>query len=264
MKIWRLIVGTFLALILLLPSSLVATDDLVEIKKRGSIIIGVKNDFNPFGFISRTGELIGFDIDLANYIAKNLGVKVKFKQVTSQNRIDKLIQKDVDIIIASMTHKVKRDERIDFSISYFYDGQSILARRDCKAKSYKDFEGKVVGAVKGLYSGKVFEVIQPMSKVVYYDSYKDVLNALKEKKVDAVTSDFSFLQTKAKKSAGKLKTIGKPFTIEPYGIGVRENQSNLRDELNFIIQKAVKTGEYDKIYKKWFQTPPKKRPILWP
>lgn len=263
MKTKQIIVSLFLGLVFF-THSLYGADQLVQIKKKGSITFGVKNDFDPFGFVSRTGKVIGFDIDMAEYIAKNLGVKAKYKPVTSQNRIDKLLNGEVDVVIASMTHKVERDKKIDFTISYFYDGQAILARRGSKAQSYKDYEGKAVGAVHGASSGKVFEVIQPMAQVVYYDNYDDLIKALKSAQVDAVTSDYAFLQTKAKKSIGKLKVIGKPFTIEPYGIGVRENQSNLRDELNFIIQKSVKTGEYNKIYKKWFNKTPRKRPTLWP
>jgi len=250
--------------IILFISFLNATDDLAKIKQRGSVVFGVKFDFDPFGFISRKGKIIGFDIDLAKYIAKELGVKPIFKQVTSKNRIDKLINGDVDIVIASMTHKIKRDKRIDFTISYYFDGQAILARRGLVAKSYKDFAGKKVGAVKGATSGKVFEAIQPLAKVIYFENYNELIDALYSKKIDAITSDYTFLATKAKKSGGKLKVIGRKFTIEPYGIGVRENQSNLRDELNFIIQKAVKTGVYTKIYKKWFRKAPRKKPELWP
>lgn len=253
-----------LVLGLLLSSGVIYADKLADIKKAGVLKAGVKNDFDPFGFVSRTGKIIGFDIDMLEYITKQLGVKLELIPVTSANRIDHILQDKVDVVAASMTHKIKRDKKIDFTITYFFDGQAILARRSSSAKNYKDYEGKKVGALKGSTSGKVFEVVQPTSKVIYFDNVPIMIEAIKTKKIDAATSDYAFLSTKAKKSRGTLKTVGKPFTIEPYGMGIKENESNLRDELNFIIQKSVKTGVYDKIYKKWFNKKPRKKPTLWP
>lgn len=87
--------------------------------------------------------------------------------------------------------------------------------------------------------------------------------AFEKGEIDAITSDSTFLSEKAKKSNGKYKMIGKPFTIEPYAVGMRENESNFRDEINFAIQKMVKTGYYDEIYLKWLGQKPSVRPELW-
>jgi polar amino acid transport system substrate-binding protein len=252
--------------ILVLCFTLVSLEanQLKEIQKKGEIVVGVKNDFDPFGFVSRTGKIIGFDIDLAGYIAQKLGVKLKLVPVTSSNRIPMLIDKKVDIVMASMTHKVSRDKDIDFSITYFFDGQSILVKRDSPIHSYHDFQNRVMGAVKGASSGKVFEVIQPLAKVKFYDTYTQLFKALDNNEIDGITSYYSFLSVKVKKGNYKYKTIGEPFTIEPYGIGIRENESDLRDEINFILQSAVKGGFYDKTYKKWFNKLALKKPVLWP
>ena len=245
-------------------TSLYSSNQLESIKSKGEIVIGIKNDFDPFGFVSRSGKIIGFDIDIAEYIAKSMGLKLVLKVVTSKNRIEKLLSNEVDILIASMSHTIKRDSNIDFSIAYFYDGQAILAQKGHNYSSFRDFTSHKIGAVKGSTSGLVFETIQPASKVIYYATYKKLMKALKNKKVDAITSDYSFLKTAEKKSIGAFKLVGKPFTIEPYGIGINENQSKLKDEINFTIQKAVKDGKYNEIYKKWFKKLPSKRPILWP
>lgn len=239
-------------------------NQLKDIQKKGEIVVGVKTDFDPFGFISRSGEIIGFDIDLAKYVAQKLGVKLKLVRVTSANRIPMLLDKKIDIIMASMTHKIERDKEIDFSITYFYDGQSILVRRDSPINSYHDFENKIIGAAKGASSGKVFEVIQPLATVKYFDSYDEIFKAIDSKEIDGITSDYAFLSVRSKKGNFKYKIVGKPFTIEPYGIGIRENESDLRDEINFILQASVKSGYYDRTYKKWFNKLALKKPILWP
>lgn len=250
-------------LLLMMVATLFA-DQLSTITTDKAIKIGVKVDFEPFGFMDEKNQLVGFDVDIAKLIAKELGVSIELIPVTSDNRIPLLLDKKIDLIIASMTHKKTRDKDIDFSISYFYDGQTIMARNSLIAASYNDFQGKKVGAVTGATSGKVLEAISPLAKVIYYQNYDEVSIALDKGEIDAITSDSAFLSNKARKSNEKYKMIGKPFTIEPYAVGIRENESNLRDEVNFIIQKMVKSGYYDEIYEKWFGQKPTTRPELWP
>ncbi|WP_456397607.1 transporter substrate-binding domain-containing protein [Desulfurobacterium sp.] len=237
---------------------------LDKIKQRGYMIVGVKYDFKPFGFVNEKGEVVGFDVDLVKYIAKKLGVKVKLVQVTSKTRIPMLESGSVDLVAASMTHTRKRDLPIDFSISYYFDGQAILARSDCTAKSYKDFAGKRVAAIQGATSGPNFKRVQPKAQIVYFQEYPQALMALMKGKVDAITTDYSWCATQAKDSHGRLKVIGEPFTYEPYGMGVRENDSDFRDAINFAIQDAVTDGTYAKIYKKWFGKEPTRLPEVWP
>ncbi len=196
--------------------------------------------------------------------AKQLGVKVKFQQVTSKTRIPMVAAGTIDIAAASMTHKQMRDETIDFTISYFFDGQSMLVRNDEKKTSYKDFAGVRVGAIQGATSGENFKKVQPNAKVVYYQEYPQAIMALKTKKIDAVTTDLVWCTSQAKDSNGSLKVIGGTLSDEPYGMGVPENESNFRDAINMAIQSAVKDGFYSKTYKKWFGEMPEVLPEVWP
>ncbi len=249
---------------LTLISSLAFADKLADVKKAGVLKAGVKYDFKPFGYVDKTNKVVGFDIDLLNYIAKKLGVKITFQQVTSKTRIPLVASGKIDIAAASMTHKVKRDETIDFTISYFFDGQAILARADAKEKSYKDYENKRVAAIQGATSGENFKRVQPKAKIVYFQEYPQAIMALKKGKVDAITTDLVWCSTQAKESNGAFKVIGSAFTNEPYGMGVAENESNFKDEINFAIQDAVRDGSYSKLYKKWFGKEPEKLPEVWP
>lgn len=255
-------IGRFIALFLMTLSILFA-DQLEKITTTGLLKAGVKSDFEPFGFFDPKNQLIGFDIDIAKFIAKELNVKIELVPVTSDNRISLLLEQKIDIIVASMTHKKIRDKDIDFSISYYFDGQGILGKDSLVANDYNDFQGKKLGTL-GAVSGKVFEIISPLTRIYYYDTVELLFSALDKDEIDAITSDTTFLYEKAKKSNGKYKMIGNPFTIEPYAVGIRENESNLRDEVNFAIQKMVKTGYYDAIYIKWFGVKPTVKPELWP
>lgn len=244
-------------------------DRLDEIKQKRLLVVGVKNDFKPFGYIEN-GKVVGFDIDLVNYIHQKLieklrrNIRLKLVQVTSKTRIPLVKANVIDIAAASMTHKQNRDMGIDFTIDYFFDGQSILVRSDSREKSYKDFDGKKVGAVSGASSGMTFFEKNPKADIVYFSTYDQVLKALYDGKVDAVTTDLTWCGARANESNGKLKTIGDTFTYEPYGMGVPENESNFRDEINFALQQAVIDGTYSKLYLKWFGAIPEKLPPVWP
>jgi len=245
-------------------SGIASADRLADVKNSGILKAGVKYDFKPFGFVNEENKVVGFDIDLLKYIAKDLGVKIKFQQVTSKTRIPLVASGQIDIAAASMTHKVKRDDTIDFTVSYFFDGQSILVRKSQNTKTVKGFAGKKVGAIQGATSGDNFKKLSPKAKIIYFQEYPQAVMALKKGKIDAVTTDLVWCSIQAKDSKGKLKVIGGTIADEPYGMGIPENESNFRDAVNFAIQNSVKDGSYIKLYKKWFGEKPKKIPEVWP
>ena len=242
----------------------VYADKLADIKESGILKAGVKYDFKPFGFVNDKNNVVGFDVDLLKYIAKDLGVKIKFQQVTSKTRIPLVANGKIDIAAASMTHKVMRDDTIDFTISYFFDGQSMLVRANEKSKTVEDFAGKKVAAIQGATSGKNFKKASPKAKVVYFQEYPQAVMALKKGKIDAVTTDLVWCTTQANDSKGELKVTGGTISFEPYGMGIAENESNFRDAVNIAIQKSVRDGYYAKSYKKWFGINPKVIPEVWP
>ncbi len=245
-------------------SGIAFADKLSEVQEAGVLKAGVKYDFKPFGFVNEKNKVVGFDIDLLKYIAKDLGVKVKFQQVTSKTRIPLVSSGQVDIAASSMTHKVKRDETIDFTVSYFFDGQSMLVRKDERTRTAKGFAGKKVGAIQGATSGENFKKASPKAKIVYFQEYPQAVMALRKGKIDAVTTDLVWCSTQAKDSNGALKVTGGTISNEPYGMGIPENESNFRDAVNFSIQKAVSDGTYTSLYKKWFGEKPKQLPEVWP
>jgi len=252
-----------LATLALLTGSAYA-DKLADVRSAGVLKAGVKYDFKPFGFVNEKNDVVGFDIDLLKYIAKDLGVEVKFQQVTSKTRIPLVVAGQIDIAAASMTHKVQRDDTIDFTISYFFDGQSMLVRNGSKATAAKDFAGKKVGAIQGATSGENFKKVVPDAKIISFQEYPQAVMALKKGKIDAVTTDLVWCTTQANDSKGTLKVVGGTLSVEPYGMGIAENESNLRDAINFAIQKSVKDGTYTTLYKKWFGENPEVLPELWP
>jgi len=229
--------------------------NIEKIKERGALIAGVKDAVVPFGFVDAdTNQLVGFDVDICRAIAKNLGVELKLKPVTSATRIPMLAQGSIDLAAATMTHKFAREDSIDFSTTYFMDGQKILVKKDSGIKSVADLAGKKVGTAKGSTSEKNIKEAQPKCKVLSFEGYPQAFLALRQGKVAAVTTDSTILLG-LKNSApnpGDYLIAGDFIAAEPYGLGLPENDSDFRDLVNRTLVDLWNTGEYLKIYNKWF------------
>ena len=230
-------------------------DSLDDIKARGTLICGVKDSVVPFGFIDESSkQLVGFDVDLCIGIANFLGVRHEIKTVTSANRIPMLTQGSIDLILATMTHQRARDETIDFSITYFDAGQRMLVRADSGITSPADLAGKRVGSVKGSTSEKNIKAAEPACTVVSFDEYPQAFLALKQGKVVAVTTDEPILVglKNSDPDPAQWAVVGNFIASEPYAIGMRENESKLRDAVNFALMNMWETGKFQEYYDKWF------------
>jgi len=234
-------------------------DKLEDIQTTGILKAGVKYDYKPFGFI-KDDKVVGFDIDLARYIANNLGVALQMQQVTSKNRIQKVKNDTIDIAIASMTHNKKREKDIDFSIHYFFDGQSILAKSDLRKTNAIGFNGKYIAAIKGSTSGINFKKLVPKARIKYYDDYNKALEDLNDGYVDAITTDLIWCITQIKNNPMEYKIVGKKLSSEPYGIGVKKGEDRLLTKINEILLNSVQDGTYERLYQKWFDEKPTRLP----
>jgi polar amino acid transport system substrate-binding protein len=234
-----------------------AADTLLDkVKQRGEMTVGVKYDFPPMGFINKdTGQPDGFEVDLAREIAKELGVKVKFVQALSKTRIPLIVNGNVDLVIATMTHKREREQAIDFSMHYMITGQRPITRKDTGITHVSQLAGKKVGAVQGGNAGPNLLKVQPKAEVVSFQEHTETLLALKQKKIDALVTDDVLIQWMAKNNPD-LAIVGKLYTVEPYGMGVRENDSKWRDAVNDALLDIWDSHRYHEIHRKWFGQDP--------
>ncbi|GAB6175683.1 ABC transporter substrate-binding protein [Desulfobaculum senezii] len=246
---------SLVALCLVLMATAAFAGKLDQIKERGTLICGVKDAVVPFGYVDEDSkQLVGMDIDICRYIANKLGVDLELKPVTSATRIPMLTQGSIDIAAATMTHKYSRDDVIDFSITYFMDGQKILVKRGSGIKSVADLAGKKVGTAKGSTSEKNIKAAQPDCRVVSFEGYPQAFLALKQGKVSAVTTDSTILLgLKGSDPNPELwDIVGDYIADEPYGLGLPENDSDFRDFVNKTLAQMWLSGEYMKVYNTWF------------
>lgn len=228
-----------------------------EILKRGKIIVGVKYDTKPFGYLDEHQKLVGYDIDLAKYIAKSvLGSedKVEFRQVTPSNRILALNSGQVDMIIATMTITEQRQEVVDFSVPYYMAGQAILVPKDSKIKRMGDLNGKKVIIIFGTTAEKNLRLVAPEAKILGYKTYTSGYSALKQKRADAMTSDDTILIGFALQDSS-LTLLPKRYSKEPYAIAFKkgEGSAELRGKVDFIIEDMAKKGKLNRLKEKWIK-----------
>jgi polar amino acid transport system substrate-binding protein len=219
---------------------------------------GITNKGKPFGFIDANNEWVGFDMDVAKEIAKRLGVEFEPVVVNNKTRIS-FVQTNppkVDMVLSNMTHKRVRDEKIDFSITYFFDGQKILAPVGT-VKDPKDLVGKKIGSMQGttsIVNAKAYlkRLGDSNPNVTGYQNEVEMFEALRSGRVQAISTDSTLLIALAAKEPGKYELVGEFISDEPYGVGLPEDDSAWRDAINFTIQDMWKDGKYMELYNKWF------------
>jgi polar amino acid transport system substrate-binding protein len=229
------------------------SDDLQNIQNKGSIRFGVKRHAPPFSQKNSTGELEGFDIDIAKSIAINLGLDLELVPLDSKDRISFLKEYTVDAVIATMTATRKREKDIDFTFSYYEDGQGLICKKESSVMSYKDLKNKKVGAAAGTTSYNNMSQVQPDCTMIAFKNYNEGITSLLEGKIDAFTGDYLVLKglKHNHKKSDDLQVRGDRFTVEPYGIGVRQNQSNLRDSIEGALSEIWENGTWQSIHEKW-------------
>ncbi len=224
-----------------------------ELADAGKIIVGTKFDQPLFGLKGLDGQPEGFDIEIAKLIAKKLGIAeddIEFVETVSANREPFLQQGKVDMVVATYTINDKRDEVVDFAGPYFEAGQDILVAKGNPKdiKGPDDLTGKKTCSVSGSTPASTIQTKYPQAELVLFDTYTKCRDALGNGQVDAVTTDNVILSGYVDQAPEKYELIGKPFTEEPYGIGIPEGQEEFCDFINETLAEAQESGDYGKAF----------------
>ncbi|MCX4529657.1 MULTISPECIES: glutamate ABC transporter substrate-binding protein [unclassified Streptomyces] len=222
------------------------------------IEIGIKFDQPGIGFREQDGSFTGFDVDVATYLAKQLGYKaneIEFKQVYSADR-ELLIQyNEVDFVAASYSISDKRKEKVDFAGPYFIAHQDVLVRADdAGITKAEDLNSKRLCSVTGSTSAAKVKALAPKASVMELESYSECLVAVQDGSADAMTTDNSILAGYAarKGNEGKFKLLGLSLSNENYGIGVKKGNKELQKKINDALTKMVSDGAWEAAVKKNF------------
>ncbi|MFF5505227.1 glutamate ABC transporter substrate-binding protein [Streptomyces roseolus] len=222
------------------------------------ITIGIKFDQPGIGLKTPDGTYTGFDVDVATYIARQLGHEpdqIVWKEAKSADRETMLQRGDVDFIAASYSINDERAEKVDFAGPYFLAHQDVLIRADDDSvKRPSDLNDKRLCSVTGSTSAQnVKDDIAPDAQLQEYGGYSECLTGLENGVIDALTTDDSILAGYAAQEEfkGKFKLGGFELSDENYGIGVQKG-SDLKGKINTALEKMVDDGSWDAAVEKNF------------
>ncbi|QIQ02316.1 glutamate ABC transporter substrate-binding protein [Streptomyces liangshanensis] len=219
----------------------------------GKIAIGIKFDQPGLGLKTPDGTFTGFDVDVATYIAKELGYDAKdieWKQAPSAERENLIANGDVKFVAASYSINDERKQKVDFAGPYFLAHQDLLVRADDNSiTKAADLNSKKLCSVTGSTSAQnVKEKLAPKAQLLEQGGYSECLTGLENKTVDALTTDDSILAGYAaqKEHAGKFKLAGLKLSDENYGIGLKKGDTKLLGQINDALKKMESDGSWQK------------------
>ena len=224
---------------------------LGDIQEKGEIVIGVKYDVPPFGFNNpSSGKVEGFDVDLGQAIADKLGVKPKFIEAISDNRIPFLEDGTADLILSTMTINEERVEQIEFSDPYFIARGRVLVPGDSDITGVADLAGKNVCTALGSTYEANLKKQAPEAKLKLVDSYSECLELVQNGAVDAVSTDDVIL-TGMIIQDDTLKLVGDELTQEPYGAGIKKGDTQMVEFVNGVFKGLKDDGTWAKLHEQW-------------
>jgi len=214
-----------------------------------TLVVGTKFDQPGLGLKNPDGTMSGFDVDVAKYVAKELGYnedQIEWKESPSGQR-ETLIQNDqVSYIVATYSITDARKEKVSFAGPYLVTGQSLLVKSDntdiTGAESLQN--NKKLCSVSGSTPAQRIKDKYPGVQLQQYDTYSACVEALKNGAVDAVTTDETILAGYAAQSPGVFKIVGKPFSEERYGIGLKKDDTELCNKITEAVKKMESDGSW--------------------
>jgi glutamate transport system substrate-binding protein len=221
-------------------------------EKDKKLTIGVKADQPGLG-IQTGSTYTGYDIEIAKIIAKGLGVEesgITWKTTVSANREPYIQQGQVDLVIATYSITDERKQKVNFAGPYYIAGQDLLVPTASTITGPEQLAGKKVCSVSGSTPAKRIQSDYKDAQLQQFDSYSKCVTALAGGQVDAVTTDDIILAGYAAQDqyAGKFKVVGKPFSTEPYGIGLKKDDTAGCNKINDILKAAAADGSYKKAW----------------
>ncbi|MFG2371928.1 glutamate ABC transporter substrate-binding protein [Streptomyces sp. NPDC048504] len=254
MKLRKVTVFATTALVLSLAATACGSsdkDDSGSGSGGSKIKIGIKFDQPGLGLKQPDGTYAGFDVDVATYVAGQLGYKpaqIEWVETKSADRENALARGDVKFIAATYSINDERKQKVDFAGPYLLAHQDLLVKKDSTIAKATDLNGKNLCSVTGSTSAQnIKDKIAPKANLRENAGYSECIAALQSGAVDAVTTDDSILAGFAAqdKFKGQFKLAGLKLSNENYGIGVKKGDSATVTKINTALEKMVSSGAWE-------------------
>jgi cystine transport system substrate-binding protein len=246
---------TVIALLVVSVSSFAAPKPknlLQKIKANKVIKIGTEGTYAPFTFHDASGKLTGFDVDIANEVAKRLGVKAQFVETKWDGMFAGLDAKRFDAVVNEVTIRADRVKKYDFSVPYIVSKAVLIVNSDnMDIMKFADLKGKKAG--QSLTSNLGTLAKQNGAELVQVDGFNQAIDLLTSNRIDATINDsLSYLDLKKQRPDVKIKVVDAQKTKDQSGILFNKGNKELVTAVNKVLNAMKKDGTYLKISKKWF------------
>ena len=252
----RLLATAALALPLLASPLAWAQQALDEVMAAKTLRVAIPTDFPPYGFVGTDLKPQGLDINMAQYIATKLGVKVELIPVTSANRIPYLQTRKADLVISTLGKNAEREKVIDFAIAYSPFYQAVFAAKSLPVKSFADLAGKTVGVTRGAIEDMELTKLAPSgAEIRRFEDNNATVSAFVSGQVQVIATGASV----AGAMMARNPQLGTEYKLvikeSPNFIGVAKGEDKLRAKVNEIVLAAKASGDLDKLAVKWLGRP---------
>lgn len=234
----------------------VRADGLQDIEKRGVLRVAVPQDFPPFGSVSTDLKPQGYDIDMAQYLAKQMKVKLELVPVTSANRVPYLQTNKVDLVISSLGKNAERERVIDFSRAYAPFFLGVFGPKDSTLADVKALGGKSVGVTRGAVEDMVLSDIAPKeADVKRYEDNNTTISAYLSGQVQYIATGNLVVAAISRQNPAKAPVSKFMLKDSPCYIGLKKNEPALKAKVDELITQALKDNTLNTLSQKWMQAP---------
>ncbi len=226
-----------------------------KIEERGYFIVGLDDTFAPMGFRNESQELVGFDVDLALEVSERLGVEVRFQPIDWDAKVLELNSGNIDMIWNGLTITESRLEEMTFSNPYIGNSQIIMVRSNSSISTINDLTGLKVGVQISSASEEAVvgnEIMSSLGELVKYDTFNLALLELDNETIDAVVIDEIMGRYIISQTDDLYKVAEENFGVEEYGVGFRLEATDIRDQINLVLEEMILDGTAGEISIKWF------------
>lgn len=236
-------------------------DQWDTIQQRGYLIVGLDDTFAPMGFRDENNELVGFDVDMAKALTKQLGLELRLQPIDWSMKETELNNKSIDVIWNGYTITEERKKKVNFSTPYMSNRQVIVVMKNSLIKSKTDLIDKTIAvqrqssALDALLADAQLASQFKGGAPVEFDTNLEVFMDLESGRVDAIVVDEVLADYVIKQRGPEnYRYLEEDFGSEEYGIGVRKTDERLLQEINQMLENMKTDGSYDAIVARWFGT----------
>ncbi|MBM7689469.1 amino acid ABC transporter substrate-binding protein [Enterococcus ureilyticus] len=237
------------------------TDQWTRINDEKRVIVGLDDSFVPMGFQNKSGEIIGFDIDLARAVFDLYDITVDFQPIDWSMKENELQNQTIDLIWNGYSKSAEREEKVLFSDEYMKNEQVVVALKKNNINHFSDMKGKILGAQNGSSGINSFEeqptILKNLVKdqtAILYDGFNEAFMDLKSGRIDGLLIDrvYANYYLSHEDNLADYSIVSGDFESEAFAVGLRKSDKKLAEKINAGFEKLRESGELARISTKWF------------